>query len=75
MLYEPFKYEGEWSYDSSCKGVAVNHEDIVAHASVEGNLRDNVHSRIAKLQSDHGEVVLGVLNEVGATSNLFGGHF
>jgi len=75
LFYEPFKDEGKWSYDSSGKGMAINNKNIVAHPTVEGNLGDDVHACIAKLQSNHGKVVFRVLKEVCTKPRLFSGHF
>lgn len=76
MCYdEPFKDEGKWNYDSSGKGMAINDKNIMAHSTVEGNLGDDVHAGIAKLQSNHGKVVFGVLKEVCTISKPLSGHF
>lgn len=52
----PFEKDGERGDDSCSDGVAVNHEDVVAHALVERHLSDDVHSGVAELQRDHGKV-------------------
>ena len=48
-VYIPLEKDGERRDDSCSEGVAVDHEDIVAHAAVERHLGDDVHSGIAKL--------------------------
>ena len=44
--------------------MAVDDEHVVAHAVVEGDLGDDVHAGVAELQGDHGDVRLGLLEEV-----------
>ena len=44
--------------------MAVDDEHVVAHAMVEGDLGDDVHAGVAELQGDHGDVRLGLLEEV-----------
>jgi hypothetical protein len=44
--------------------VAVDDEHVVAHAVVEGDLGDDVHAGVAELQGDHGEVRLGLVEEI-----------
>lgn len=46
----PFKNEGKGSNDSSGKGMSVDNQNIVAHASIERDFGNNIHSSIPKLQ-------------------------
>lgn len=48
--------------------MAIDNEDIVRHATVEGNLCDDVHAGVPKLQRNHGEVGFRGLKKVAATS-------
>lgn len=47
--FTPLKKEGKGSNNRGSKGVAVNHEHIVAHSSVQRNFGDDVHAGIAEL--------------------------
>lgn len=41
--------------------MAVDDEDVVAHAAVKGHFCDDIHPCISELQRYHGEVGFGVL--------------
>lgn len=60
----PLEYESKWSDDSSGKGMAIDNKHIVAHPPIEGDLGDDVHPGVAKLEGDHGDVGLAFLDEV-----------
>jgi hypothetical protein len=64
--YVPLEDEGEWRDGDGGEGMAVDHEHVMAHAVVEGDLGDHVHAGITELQRDHGDVRLGLLEEVTA---------
>lgn len=59
----PFKNDGKGSYSSSGEGMAIDHQNIMAHAPVEGDLGDDIHAGIAELQGDHGQIWLAPLHE------------
>lgn len=50
LIKVPLKNESERGDDCGSKGMTIHNKNIVAHSSVEGNLGDDVHSGIAKLQ-------------------------
>ena len=49
--------------------MAIYDKDVMVHAMVEGDLRDDVHACIAKLERDHGDIGLGPLKEITAASH------
>lgn len=71
-VYIPLEYECKWSNGESSKGMAVHDKDVMTHAIVEGELGDDVHSCIAKLQGDHGDIGPGPLKEI--TAAIASGH-
>jgi hypothetical protein len=48
------------------KAWRVDHENVVAPAMVEGDLGDDVHAGVTELQADHGDIRLGLLEEITA---------
>lgn len=54
--------------------MAIDHQDIVAHAMVEGEFGEDVHACIAKLERDHCKVRLANY-KVPAPSSLVILHF
>lgn len=66
--YVPLENESERSDSSGSEGVAVDDEDVVAHASVEGDGRDDVHTGVAELEGDDSDVRLCIMKETAKTS-------
>lgn len=71
--FRPLKKESKGGYNGGGKGVAVNHEHIVAHSPVQRNFGDDIHPGVAELQRDHCKVGFWVLKEVAEASWLL--HF
>lgn len=71
LANSPFKDEGEGGNGGGGEGVAVDDEDVVAHAAVEGHFGNNVHPRISELERGHGDVRLRLLEEIAEASFPF----
>ena len=69
----PLKDESKWCNRDGGEGVAVDDEHVVAHAVVEGHLGDDVHAGVAELQGGHGDVRLGLLEEITVAAHGDGG--
>lgn len=48
--------------------MAINHKYIMTHAMVKGDFSDDVHSGVAELEGDHGNVGLAPPKELTTTS-------
>lgn len=68
ILYVPFENNSERSNSGGGKGVPVDDQHVMTHPPVEGNLSDDIHSSIAKLQRYHCYVRLTPLNETAKTT-------
>ena len=49
--------------------MAIHHKHIVTHAVVEGDFGDDIHTGIAELERDHGNVGLALPKELTTTSS------
>lgn len=57
-IYLPLENERERGDGERGEGMAIHHQDVVAHAVVKGELGQDVHACIAKLEQDHLKVRL-----------------
>jgi hypothetical protein len=64
LVYIPLEEEGEGGQDDGGDEVAVDDEDEVVHAALEGGDGDDVHPREPHLQQHHRQVRLHVVHQL-----------